>query len=114
MEVFSKIIIVDLPRHFNGVSLTRWQTHHLCILDKPFKVMEEIEGLLNAASRLLDAREVDHVLEPGLFSVRLDILPLLVEGASIFGVAKDSIIENTPYSRVVFLRRRIRRVEILG
>ena len=76
--------------------------------------MEDIEGILNAASWLLDAREVDHVLEPELFSVRPDKFPLLVEGASIFGVAKDSLIENTPYSRVVFLRRRIRRVEILG
>jgi hypothetical protein len=114
MEVFSKIIITDFPRHFNGVSLTRWQRHHLCILDKPFKVMEDIEGLLNAASWLLDTREVDHVLEPDLFSVRPDILPILVEGASTFGVDKDSLIENAPYSLVVFLRRRTRRVEILG
>ena len=97
MEVFSKIIIIDLPRHFNGLSLTRWQRHHLCILDKPFKVMEDIEGLLHAVSWLLDARDVDHMLEPELASLRPDKFPLLVEGASIFGVAKDSLIENTPY-----------------
>ena len=114
MEVFSKISIVDLPRHFIGVSHTRWQTHHLCIRDKPFKVMEDIEGLLHAVSWLLDAREVDHVLEPELFSVRPDIWPILVEGASILGVAMDSLIENTPYYGVVIPRRRIRRVEILG
>ena len=108
MEVFSKIIIIDIPRHFIGpVSDTRWQIHHLCIPDKPFKVMEGIEGLLHAVSWLLDAREVGHVLEPVLASVRPDKFPLLVEGASIFGVAKDSLIENTPYSLVVFLRRRI-------
>jgi hypothetical protein len=113
MEVFSKISIADIPRHFLGVSLTRWQTHHLCIRDQPFKVMEDIEGLLDAIIWLLDAREVDHVLEPVLFSVRPDKFSLVVEDASIFGVEKDSLIENTPYSVVVFLPRRTQRVEIL-
>jgi hypothetical protein len=41
------------------------------------------------------------VLEPLLFSVRPDKFPLLVEDASIFGVEKDSLIENTPYSVVL-------------
>jgi hypothetical protein len=37
-----------------------------------------------------------------------------VEDASIFGVEKDSLIENTPYSIIVFLHHRTRRVKILG
>ena len=76
--------------------------------------MEGIEGLLHAVSWLLDARELGHVLEPVFASARPDTFPLLVEGASILGVSMDSLIENTTYSGVVFPRRRIRRVEILG
>jgi hypothetical protein len=37
MEVFSKISIVDIPRHFIGpFSDTRWQIHDLCIPEKSF------------------------------------------------------------------------------
>ena len=75
--------------------------------------MEGIEGLLHAASRLLDAGELGHVLEP-VFAISPLTFPLLVEGASILGVAIDSLIENTFYSGSVFPRRRIRRVKILG
>ena len=39
-----------------------------------FKVMEDVEGLLGTSSRLLDAGEVEHVLEH-VFSI-LDTFPL--------------------------------------
>ena len=76
------------------------------IPDNPFKVMEGIEGLLHAPFRLLDAWELDHVPEP-IFASRLpNTFLLFFEGASILGVAIDSLIENTLYSGVVFLLRR--------
>ena len=114
MEVFSKISIVDFPRHFIGpFSDSSWLIHDLCIPDKPFKVMEGIEGLLRAASGLLDVGELGHVLEP-VFAISPLAFPLLVEGASILGVAIDSLIENTLYSGVVFLDTQTPRVEISG
>ena len=64
--------------------------------------MHGVEGLLGAASsRLLDAGELEHVLEHVL--VILDTFPLVDEGASLFSVALESLIQNTPYSGVVLL-----------
>jgi len=77
-----------------------------------FKVMEGVEGLLGTSSRLFDAGEVEHVLEH-VFAI-LDTFPLIYEGASLLGVALESLIENTPYSGVVFLLRQTPRVEIRG
>ena len=113
MEVFPKISIVDFPHHFGPFSDTRWHPHALYISDKPFKVMEDVEGLLHAVSRLLDAGERGHVLEP-VSAISPDTFPLRVKVASHLGVALESRIENTLYSGVVFLRRQIPRVEILG
>lgn len=86
----------------------------VCIADNPFEVMEGIEGLFRAPSRLLDAGELGHVPEPVFASSRPDTFLFLFECASILGVAIDSLIENTPYSGVVFPLRHIRRVEVLG
>ena len=113
MEVFSKLRIGDFPRRFGPFSETRWHPSFLCIPDKPFNVMEDIEGLLHAVSRLVDTGEHGHVLEP-MFAISPDTFPLLVKVASLLGVALESRIENTLYSGVVFLRRQIPRVEILG
>ena len=115
MEVIHKIIPVDFSRHFIGpVSEFSWLIQVICIPDNPFKVMEGIEGLLRAPIWLLDAWELGHVPEP-IFAGRLpDTFPSMLEGASILGVAIDSLIENTLYSGVVFPLRRTRRVEILG
>jgi hypothetical protein len=46
--------------------------------------MEDVEGLLHAASRLLDAGELAHMFE--LVFAILDIFPLIGEGASLFGI----------------------------
>ena len=75
--------------------------------------MEGVEGILHAVSRLLDAGELGHVLEP-VFVITLDKFPFFYEGASLLEVSLESIIENTLYSSPVFLVRGIRRVEILG
>ena len=114
MEVFSKISIVDLPRiSCRPLSDSVWVLHHLCIPDHPFKLMEGVEGILHAVSRLLDAGELGHVPEP-VFFITLDEGPVLCEGASLLEVSLESIIENILYSGPVFLVRGTRRVEILG
>ena len=64
MEVFSKISIGDIPRTFDPFLEARWKLRFLSIPDKPFKVMEDVEGLLHAARLLLDAAELGHMLEP--------------------------------------------------
>ena len=113
MEVFSKINIVDVPRiSCRPLSDSIWVLDHLCSQDNPFKIMEGVEGILEGASRLLDAGELGHVPEP-VFLITLDKGPLF-EGASLLEVSLESIIENTLYSGPVFLVRGIRRVEILG
>ena len=115
MEVFNKIILVDFPRPFLGpVSEISWLIQVTSIPDNPFNVMEGIEGLLRAPFRLLDAWVLGHVPPPMFASRPPDTFLILFEGASILGVAIDSLIENTLYSGVVFLLSRIRRVEILG
>ena len=62
-EVFSEIIIVDLRQLLGPSSETRWQCKHLAITDEALQVMEDVEGLLHAASRLLDAGELRYVFE---------------------------------------------------
>ena len=64
--------------------------------------MEGVEGLLHAARLLLDAAELGHMLEPVCAVIAENFL-LLFEGASLFGVALESLIENTLYLGVVFL-----------
>ena len=114
MEVFSKISIVDVPHIFyRPLSDSVWVLDLLCIPDNTFKVMEGVEGILHAASRLLDAGELGHVPKP-VFFITLDKGHLLYEGASLLDVSLESIIENSLYSGPVFLVRGIRRVEILG
>ena len=115
MEVLNKIILLNFRRHFIGPdSEFSWLIQVISIPDIPFKVMEGIEGLLRAPFWLLDAWELGHVPEP-IFASRLpNTFLFLFEGASILGIAIDSLIKNTLYSGVVFLLRRIRRVEILG
>ena len=75
--------------------------------------MHDVEGLLGtASSRLLDAGELEHVLEH-VFSI-VETFPLVDEEASLSSVSLKSLIQNTPYSGVVFLLRQTPRVEIRG
>ena len=73
--------------------------------------MEDVEGIPQAASWLLDAGELEHVLEL-VFAVAEKFLVFL-EGAFSVGVALEGFIQNTPYQGVVFLRL-TSRVEIGG
>ena len=57
MKVFSKLILGDFPCIFGPFSDTRWQLCFQCIPDKPFHEMEDVEGILHAARRMLDAME---------------------------------------------------------
>src|SRR3954451_6576421 len=76
MEVFSKISIVDVPYIFcKPLSDSIWVSGHLCSHENPFKMMEGVEGILDAASRLVDAGELGHVPEPVIF-ITLDKDPL--------------------------------------
>src|SRR3954469_291156 len=85
MEVFSKISIVDVPYIFcRPLSDSIWVPGHLCSHDNPIKMMEGVEGILDAASRLLDVAELGHVPEPAFFST-LDKGPLC-QVASLFVV----------------------------
>ena len=112
MEVFSKISIGDIPRTFGPFLETRWHPCFLCIPDKPFNVMEDVEGILHAARRMLDATEPGPMPE-NVFVVLRETFPILffVEVASLLGIALESLIENTLYSGVVF---KTPRVEISG
>ena len=94
MEVYSKIGIGDITRTFGPFVKTIWQLHFLSIPDKPFKVLEGVEGLLHAARLLLDAAELGHMVEPVCAIIAENFL-LLFEGASLFGAALESLIENT-------------------
>ena len=62
-EVFCEIIIVDLRQLLGPSSDTRWQCKHSAITSEPPQVMEDVEGLLHAVSRLLDAGELRYVFE---------------------------------------------------
>ena len=48
---------VIFPRIFAPFLETRWPPRCLYIPDKPFNVMEDVEGILHAARRMLDAME---------------------------------------------------------
>ena len=62
-EVFSEIIIVELRQLLGPSPETRWQRKDLEIPDEAPQVMEGVEGLLNAASRLFDVGELRYVFE---------------------------------------------------
>ena len=102
MEVFSKLRIGDFPRIFAPFLETRWPPRCLYITDKPFNVMEDVEGLLHAARRLLDAMELGRMLEP-VFVVIPETFPLLFEVASLLGVALKSLIKDNNYVGIAFL-----------
>ena len=93
MEVFSNLRIGDFPCRFGPFLETRWHPCFLCIPDKPFNVMEDVEGLLHAARLLLDAMELGPMPEP-VFVVIRETFPLLFffEAASLLGVALKSLI----------------------
>ena len=112
MEVFSKLRIGDFPRICAPFLETRWPPRCLYIPDKPFNVMEDVEGILHAARRMLDAMEPGPMPE-NVFLVLRETFPILyfVEVASHLGIALESLIENTLYSGVVF---KTPRVEISG
>ena len=74
--------------------------------------MEGVEGLLRATLWLFDAGEIEHVLHH-MFDFHKKFR-LFSKGASLVGVALDSLIHNTPYLGVVFLRQRTPRVQIRG
>src|SRR4051812_4112574 len=102
MEVLSKISIVDVPRiSCRHLSYTAWVLDLLRIPDNTFKLMEGVEGILHAVSRLLDTGELGHVPAPVSF-ISLDKCTVLFEGASHLDVSLESIIENNFYSAPVF------------
>ena len=108
MEVFSKISVGDFPTKFGPFLETRWPPRFLCIPDKPFNVMEDVEGILHAASRMLDAMEPGPMAE-NVFLLLRETFPILffMEVASLLGIALESLIENTLYSGVVFKTPRV-------
>ena len=115
MEVFSKVSVGDIPTKCAPFLETRWPPRLLCIPDKPFNVMEDVEGILNAARRMPDAMEPGPMPE-NVFLVLREIFSILifVEVASHLGIALESLIENTLYSGVVFLPIQTPRVKISG
>ena len=113
MEVLSIISIGESILAFGPFCETRWNPRFLGIPDKPFKVMKGVEGLLHAARQLLDAMESVPMHEL-VFVVLRERFPLLLEGASLLGIALESLIEKTLYSVVVPRLAFIPRVEISG
>ena len=113
MEVLSIINIGESILAFGPFCETRWNPRFLGIPDKLFKVIECVEGLLHAARQLLDAMESVPMHEL-VFIVMRERFPLLLEGASLLGIALEILIENTLYSGVVSLHVLIPRVEISG
>ena len=94
MEVLSIISIGETIRHFGVFCETRWNLRFLVIPDNRFKVMEVVVGLLHAAIQLLDAMEAGPMLELVCVFVRVEFR-LLMEGAALFGIGLESVIENT-------------------
>ena len=85
MEVFSKISIADFPYiSCRPLSDSVWALDLLCIPDQPVKVMEGVEAIPHVVSRLLDAWELGHVLEPVSF-IRLEQIPLSLRRCLPFG-----------------------------
>ena len=64
--------------------------------------MEGVEGLLHDALWLCDAGELEHVLHH-VFVIH-KMFRLFIKGASLVGIALESLIQDFPYSGVVFLR----------
>ena len=88
MEVFSKLSVGDLPHIFGSFLENRWPTCCLYIPDKPFNMMEDLEGILHTARHLLDAMEPGSMHET-VFVVLCETFPILffVEVASLLGIA---------------------------
>ena len=114
MEVLSIISIGETIRHFGVFCETRWNLRFLEIPDNRFNVMEGVVGLLHAAIQLLDAMELDPMQELVCVVVLREKFRLLMEGATLFGIGLESVIENTLYSGVSSRRGFIPRVQISG
>ena len=99
MEVCYVISIGESIRGFGVFCEIRWNPRFLYIPDKPFKVMEGVEGLLHDARQLLDAMESGPMLELVCVVLR-EKFRLLMEGAALLGIGLESVIENTLYSVV--------------
>ena len=113
MEVCSVISIGESIRHFGVFCETRWNLTFLEIPDNPFKVMEGVVGLLRAAITLLDAMEASPMLELVCVLIREEFR-LLMEGAALFCIGLESVIEKTLYSGVSSRPDFIPRVQISG
>ena len=57
MKVFSNVSVGDFPTHSARSQAGASPLPCLYIPDKPFNVMEDVEGILHAARRMLDAME---------------------------------------------------------
>jgi hypothetical protein len=89
-EVIPKFSVLDPCMLFGPSSDTSWRRKPVFVLDDRPHVMEGIEGLLDTIRRLLDAGELDYMLEH--VSAVLDIFRPLPEVASLPGVSLESII----------------------
>ena len=99
MEVLSIISIGESIRHFGVFCEIRCNLRFLAIPDNRFKVMEGVVGLHHAAIQLLDAMESGPMLKLVCVVLR-EKFRLLMEGAALFGIGLESVIENTLYSVV--------------
>ena len=113
MEVCSVISIGELIRHFGVFCETRWNLIFLAIPDNRFKVMEGVVGLLRAAITLLDAMEASPMLELVCVLIREEFR-LLIEGAALFCIGLESVIEKSLYSGVSSRPDFIPRIQISG
>ena len=95
MEVCSIISIGETIRQFGVFCETRWNLRFLAIPDNPFKVMEGVVGLHHAVIQLLDAMESGPMQELVCVVVLRENFRLLMEGAALFGIGLESVIENT-------------------
>jgi hypothetical protein len=100
MEVLSIISIGETFRHFGVFCEIRCNLRFLAILDNRFKVTEGIVGLHHTAIQLLDAMESGPMQELVCVVVLREKFRLLMEGAALFGIGLESVIENTLYSVV--------------
>ena len=95
MEFLSIISIGETIRHFGVFCEIRCDLRFLAIPDNRFKVMEGIVGLHHTVIWLLDAMESDPMQELVCVVVLREKFRLLIEGAALFGIGLESIIENT-------------------
>ena len=114
MEVLSIISIGETFRHFGVFCEIRCNLRFLAIPDNRFKVTEGIVGLHHTAIQLLDAMESGPMQELVCVVVLREKFRLLMEGAALFGIGLESVIENTLYSGVSSRRGFIPRVQISG